>query len=95
MPDLDLLYTHFQSQGLVVLSITDEDPFKVGSFLATANYHPPVLLDPDSKVHKLFHVGGIPETLLFDRNGKLIAVAIDQRTRRQFLQMLTKTDLHP
>ena len=95
MPDLDLLYTHFQSQGLVVLSITDEDAFKVGSFFAPTNYHPQVLLDPDSKVHKLFHIDGIPKTYLFNRDGKLIAVAIDQRTRRQFLQMLSKTDLHP
>jgi peroxiredoxin len=95
MPDLDLLYTHFQSQGLVVLSITDEDAFKVQSLIGPSNYHPPVLLDPDSKVHKQFHVEGIPETFLFNRDGKLIAVAIDQRTRRQFLQMLSKTDLHP
>jgi len=95
MPDLDALYTHFQPQGLVVLSISDEDEFKVGSFLAPANYHPPVLLDPDGKVHKLFHIDGIPKTFLFNRDGKLLAVAIDQRTRRQFLQMLSKTDLHP
>ncbi len=46
MPNLDVIYTHFQSEGLVVLSITDEDEFKVGKFLAPANYHPPVLLDP-------------------------------------------------
>ena len=94
MPDLDRLYTHFESQGLVVLSITDEDSFKVSSFLAPANYHPPVLLDPDGKVHKLFHVEGIPRTFVFNRDGKLVAEAIDQRTLRQFLGMLQKTDLH-
>ena len=31
----------------------------------------------------------------FDRDGRLLEIAIDQRTRRQFLQMLSKTDLHP
>jgi thiol-disulfide isomerase/thioredoxin len=95
MPDLDLIYTHFQPQGLVVLSITDEDAFKVGSFIAPSNYHPQVLLDPDGKVHKLFHVDGIPKTFVFNREGKLVAEAIDQRTRRQFLGMLSNTDLHP
>ena len=95
MPDLDLLYTHFQPQGLVVLSISDEDAFKVGSFFATSTYHPTVLLDPGGKVHKEFHIEGIPRTFLFDRQGKLVAEAIDQRTQRQFLQMLSKTDLHP
>ena len=95
MGDLDALYKYFEPQGLVVLSITDEEPFNVGTFLAPANYHPSVLFDPESKVHKLFHVDGIPHTFLFNRDGKLVAVAIDQRTRRQFLQMLSKTDLHP
>jgi thiol-disulfide isomerase/thioredoxin len=94
MPDLDAIYTHFEPQGLVVLSISDEDAFKVGSFIAPTKYHPPVLLDTDSKVHKQFHVDGIPKTFLFNREGKLVAVAIDQRTQRQFLQMLSKTDLH-
>lgn len=95
MPDLDFLYTHFRSQGLVVLSITDENPLKVSSFIHRAGYHPPVLLDPDDKVHQLFHIEGIPHSFLFDRDGKLVAVAIDQCTRRQFLQMLSKADLHP
>lgn len=95
MPDLDMLYQHFAPQGLVVLSITDEEMFKVGSFLSPINYHPTVLFDPEGKVAKQFHVDGIPKTFLFNRDGKLLSVAIDQRTRRQFLVMLSKTDLHP
>jgi thiol-disulfide isomerase/thioredoxin len=95
MPDLDAIYTYFQPQGLVVLSITDENAFKVGSFLAPTKYHPLVLLDPDDSVHKMFHIDGIPKNFVFDRNGKLVAQTIDQCTRKQFLEMLSKTDLHP
>ena len=95
MPQLDQLYTHFQSQGLVILSISDEDAFKVGSFIAPTGYHPIVLLDPDGIVHKQFHIEGIPRTFVFNREGKLVAEAIDQRTMHQFLLMLSKTDLHP
>ena len=95
MPDLDIIYTHFQSQGLVILSITSEDPFKVASILSTWNYHPPVLLDTGGKVAKQFHVEGIPRTFVFNREGKLVAQAIDQCTQQQFFKMLTKTDLHP
>jgi peroxiredoxin len=95
MPDLDAIYTHFQSQGLVVLSITDEDAFKVGSFIARAGYHPPVLLDPGSTVHKQFFVDGLPKSFVFNREGKLAAVTIDQCTQRQFLQMLAEAGLHP
>jgi peroxiredoxin len=94
MGDLDVLYRYFKPQGFVVLSITDEIPFKVAQFLAPTNYDPPVLTDPGGKVHKQFHVTGIPHSFLYNRDGKLIAEAIDQRTRRQFLQMLSKTDLH-
>ena len=95
MPDLDRLYTHFQPQGLVVLSITDEDAFKANSFIAPNGYHPPVLIDTGGTVHKQFHIEGIPRTFVFNRDGKLVAEAIDQRTMRQFLLMLSKTDLHP
>ena len=95
MPELDRLYTYFQSQGLVILSITDEDAFKVGSFIAPIGYHPPVLIDTGGAVHKLFHIVGVPRTFIFDRDGKLIAVAIDRCVIHQFLEMLSKTDLHP
>jgi thiol-disulfide isomerase/thioredoxin len=95
MPSLDWFYTRFQSQGLVVLSITSEDSFKVASYTSTWTYHPPILIDQGGKVFQQFHIQGIPRTFLFDRDGKLIAEAIDQRTQRQFLMMLSKTDLHP
>jgi thiol-disulfide isomerase/thioredoxin len=96
MPYLDYFYTRFQPQGLVVLSLTNEDAFKVASFFAAnAQYHPPVLLDQGGKVSQQFHIQGIPRTFLFDRDGKLIAEAIDQRSQQQFLAMLSKTDLHP
>ncbi|HWE83679.1 MAG TPA: TlpA disulfide reductase family protein [Terracidiphilus sp.] len=95
MSSLDGLYRYFQPQGLVVLSVTDEELFKVGSFLAPYKYTPPVLLDPGGKVHQQFHITGIPNTFLFGRDGKLLAVAIDQRSQKQFLAMLSKTDLHP
>jgi len=94
MPDLDAIYTHFQSQGLVILSISDEDMSKVGPFIAQSGYHPPVLLDPDGKVHKQFHVDGIPKSFVFNRDGKLVAQTIDERTQRQFLHMLADAGLH-
>ena len=94
MGDLDVLQRYFESQGLVVLSITDEDGFKVAQFIGGSKYAPDVVLDPGGKVHQAFHITGIPRTFLFGRDGKLLAVGIDQRTRRQFLEMLSKTDLH-
>jgi peroxiredoxin len=101
MSDLDAIYTHLQSQGLVVLSIDPEDvpssdPFRIAAFVEPMHFHPPVLLDPGSKVANQFHVdGGIPKSFVLDRDGKLVAVAIDMRTQRQFLNMLASAGIHP
>jgi peroxiredoxin len=95
MGDLDLIYTHYQPEGLVILSLSSENPFTVGSFLNGKGYHPPVLLDDGGKVAKEFHVDGLPRTFVFDRDGKLVAEAIDMRTQRQFFEMLAKAGLQP
>jgi len=94
MPDLDAIAKHFEPQGLVVLAITDEDSSKVSSFLGKSNYHPNILLDSGGAVHKMFHVDGIPRNFLIGKDGKLLAQTIDQSTQRQFLDMLSKADLH-
>lgn len=94
MPALDAIYTRFKSQGLVILSISDEMPETVSSFLSRANYHPPVLIDSGDTVHKRFHVKGIPHTFVYDRSGKLVGQAIDERTERQFLALLAEAGLH-
>jgi thiol-disulfide isomerase/thioredoxin len=95
MPVLDAIQTRFESQGLVVLAISDENGVTVGSFLGGRNYHPTILIDPGARVHREFHIEGIPRTFVFDRDGKLIGETIDQGTWKQFMAILSKTDLHP
>jgi len=93
MPDLDKLNARFAPQGLVVLSISDEDQAKVAPFIASSGYRPTVLLGPGDNVHKQFHIEGIPKTYLFGRDGKLVGETIDQCTESQFLELLAKADL--
>ena len=95
MPDLNLIYNHFQSQNIAILSITNEDMFKVGSFLAQTKYSYPILFDPYGTVAKQFHVDGIPKSFVFNRQGRLVAESIDMRTQLQFLNMLAKAGLTP
>jgi thiol-disulfide isomerase/thioredoxin len=97
MADLDLIYTHYQSQGLVVLSITNENPFTVAQWFQQVGgqYHPQVLLDDSGKVGKQFHVDGLPTTFVYNRDGKLVAKAIDMRAQRQFFGMLGVAGLKP
>jgi peroxiredoxin len=88
MPDLEVLYRRFKDQGLVILSISDEESGKVAPFIAEHKYSYPILLDPGRKVNDLFAVEGIPKSFVYDRAGKMVAQSIDMRTQRQFLEML-------
>jgi peroxiredoxin len=93
MPDLDALYRRFAPKGLVILAISDEEAAKVQPFLAEHPVAYPVLLDPGRKVNERFRIEGIPKSFVYDREGKLVAQAIDMRTERQFLQMLARAGL--
>ena len=93
MPDMESLYRHFKSQGLVIMAISDEDASKVQPFIAAAKYTYPILLDPGRTVNQSFAVEGIPKSFLYNRDGKLVAEAIDRRTHRQFLEMLQQAGL--
>jgi peroxiredoxin len=95
LPDLNDLYSRFKSQGLVVLSITNEESLKVSSFVNKIGYRAPVLLDSESLAAKRFHVENLPRSFVFNRKGKLVALAVDQRSRRQFFQMLAAAGLRP
>jgi len=92
MPDMEALYRRFKDRGLVVLAISDEDEGKVRPFIE-GKYSFPVLLDPGRKVNQAMRVEGIPKSFLYDREGKLVAQAMDGRTERQFLEMLGKAGL--
>jgi peroxiredoxin len=75
MPDMQALHERFAPQGFVILAISDEPHNTVAQFIAAKKYTFPVLLDPGGDVNKLFNVVGIPQSFLYDRNGKLVAKA--------------------
>lgn len=93
MPDLEALYSRFKERGLVILAISDEGADKVKPFIAERKFTYPILLDPGRKVNELFRVEGIPKSFVYDREGKLVAQAIDMRTKSQFLAMLDKAGI--
>ncbi len=93
MPDLEALHLRFGPRGLVILAISDEDAAKVKPFVAEQRFSYPILLDPGRKVNETFQVEGIPKSFVYDREGKLVAQAIDMRTQRQFLAMLAQAGL--
>ena len=95
MADLDLIYSRFQSQGFVILSLSSEKESTIKKYIRSITYRPPVLLDDGGRVTKQLHVDTIPRSYVFDREGKLVAVAMDMRTQQQFLAMLARAGLKP
>jgi peroxiredoxin len=95
MPDLDAIYKQMSSKSLVILAISDEEKDKVAPFIAEGKFSYPILLDPDRRVNDLFIVRGIPKSFIYDRSGRLAAESIDMRTRKQFLEMLSRAGLRP
>jgi peroxiredoxin len=93
MPDLQSLYKKYKDKGLVILAVSDEESAKVKPFVAEQDVKYPILLDPGKKVGELFQVQGIPRTFVYDRSGKLVAQAIDMRTKKQFQEMLASAEL--
>lgn len=93
LPDLQALYDRFKARGLVILGISDEEASKVQPFVTQNKMTYPILLDPGRKVNQRFEVLGIPRSLFYDRNGKLVAQAIDMRTKKQLLELLGRAGL--
>jgi peroxiredoxin len=93
LPDLEQIYEKYKDQGLVVLAITDEQTAKVRPFIVDRKLSYPILLDPNRKVNDALKIEGIPRSFLYNREGKLVAQAIDMRTRKQFDAMLAVAGL--
>jgi peroxiredoxin len=94
LPDLSVLYERFRDHGFLILAITDEEVSKVKPFLAQQKVSYPVLFDLGHKVKDLFGIDGIPQSLVYDREGHLMAQAIDRPSMRGFLDMLAQAGLH-
>jgi peroxiredoxin len=93
MPDMEKLHREFQSNGLVILAVTDDERKDLDKFLATKNYTFPILLDRERKAFDEFDVTGVPKTFVFDREGHLVAQAIDKCSVAQFRSMLKAAGL--
>jgi len=93
MPELEKLYREFGEKGLVVLAISTEERAVVAKFIADKAYSFPVLLDPGAKASADFDIDGVPQSFLFDRQGRLVGEAMDRRSESQFRSMLKAAGL--
>jgi len=78
----------------VILAISDENASTVKRFVSDHRVGYNVLLDPGHRVKDLFHVDGIPQSFLYDREGRLIAQVHNRPTLDGFLDMLRQAGLN-
>jgi peroxiredoxin len=93
MSDLERLYRELLNQGLVVLAVTNEKRDVVAAFLQQRNYAFPTLLDQEEKMSSLFDLRGVPQTVILDREGHVVADVEDSRTYEQFRDLVRKAGL--
>ena len=71
MPNLELLHRDFKDKGLLVIGVDGEEPKDQAAFMERFGYTFRSLVDPTDKVKNLYAVGGIPTTVLIDKEGNI------------------------
>jgi peroxiredoxin len=71
LPKVELLHRDFADKGLVVLGVDDEESKEQTAFLSKFGYTFRSLADSTQQVKNLYGVGGIPTTVLIDREGTI------------------------
>jgi peroxiredoxin/outer membrane lipoprotein-sorting protein len=71
LPNLELLHRDFKDKGLLVLGVDTEEPKDQAAFMEKFGYTFRALVDANEKAKNLYHVGGIPTTVLIDKDGKI------------------------
>jgi peroxiredoxin/outer membrane lipoprotein-sorting protein len=71
LPNLELLHRDFKDKGLLVLGVDTEEPKDQAALMDKFGYTFRSLVDANEKVKNLYGVGGIPATVLIDRDGKI------------------------
>jgi thiol-disulfide isomerase/thioredoxin len=69
-PLLDQMYKRYRSAGVTIVGVNVEpDSSDAEGFLAHTPVSFPIAFDRDSAASRLFHVDGMPSTVLLDRRG--------------------------
>jgi peroxiredoxin len=90
----------FKDKGVVFYAVNEqEDATAIRKFQTGKSLTFPVLLDSDGKVGGLYKASAIPETVLIDKNGKIVAVHVGydpnvkEKLTRQLNDLLVGKDI--
>jgi peroxiredoxin len=73
MPAMERLYRRLAPQGFELLAVSvDEDPAVVAQFRDRLGISFPIAMDSSQEVSRLYQTTGYPESILIDRDGKVV-----------------------
>ena len=81
MPTIQKLYDRLHARGLQVLSVSIDALGEqvVAPFMQAHQLSFPVLLDARSIIERLYQTGGVPESFIVDKQGRLIEKVVGPR----------------
>jgi peroxiredoxin len=81
MPTMQRLYDRLHARGLEVLAISIDTlgAQVVGPFMQQYQLTFPALLDPTSRIERLYQIGGVPESFIVNKGGRLVEKVVGPR----------------
>jgi peroxiredoxin len=81
MPTIQRLHEHLHARGLEVLSISLDalGAQVVAPFMRDYRLTFPALLDPKGTIERLYRTGGVPESFVVDKQGRLVEKIVGPR----------------
>lgn len=81
MPTMQRLYNQLHDQGLEILAISIDalGAQVVEPFMHKYQLTFPALLDPKASIERLYHTGGVPESFVVDKQGRLVEKVVGPR----------------
>ena len=77
MPQIDKVAEEFADQGVVLFAVNlEETPEKIKAALERLKLSPTVLLDKDGRVAERYGASSIPQTVIIDREGKVVRLFV-------------------
>lgn len=89
LPVIEQVYNEQRGQGFTVLEVDEqESPAAINSFAAQVGAMPPVLLDRDGSVMQQYHLQGLPDSFLVDRQGAVRGLSFGPVSRETILRYI-------
>jgi peroxiredoxin len=81
MPTIQRLYDQLHERGLEVFAVSIDALGEqvVGPFMRERQLSFPVLLDKQSVIERLYRTGGVPESFIIDKQGRLVEKVVGPR----------------